>query len=667
MLYTILFLLLLLLFNGILGFFISNKKYGSQLSYNISLLSAVGILFGVLGSFIFIGWNNCQTATIPIGIPWLGLYIKLDALAAFFLIVINLGAIFSSFYALNYGEHEKNRSRVLPFYPMFLSMMNLCVLSHDAISFVFAWELMSIFSWFLVTSNYQEKENIKAGYIYIIMASVGGLFLISAFALLSNGFAMPNFDTIRMMPKTDIIVIATVLLTLIGSGSKAGLVPMHIWLPRAHPVAPSHISALLSGVMTKVAVYAFIRIVFDLLDLSNFWGLGTIVMIIGSVSALLGVMLAVVEDNFKKMLAYSTIENIGIIFIAIGLAMIFKSFNINYAFALVLAGAFLHIFNHSLFKTTLFLCSGSVLLKTHHKNMNDLGGLIKFMPLTAMAFLCSAMAISALPPFNGFVSEWMLFQSIIAGSAIPNWLLKFLIPAIGAVVALTAGLVAATFVKAFGMVFLGNQRAEYKEPIKENDYYMQGAVLTIATLCLIIGIIPGVFSKLFAPAVKLLTKYDWHTDIILFTPSSYSLSSYSGVLIVSFVIIMAILATFIVHGLACKHTRITNVWDCGHKESSPAFQYTASSFSQPIRRSLATNLLGAKEKVIMPNVLDLEASQFHTEVNDYSLEYIYNPLKNLILRVAKKTNTHKLLSIRGYLSVMFMLLIFFLIVVALWN
>src|SRR5207247_5670135 len=276
------------------------------------------------------------------------------------------------------------------------------------------------------------------------------------------------FDAMRTGHPEPAVAAIALMLVLIGAGSKAGVVPLHVWLPLAHPAAPSHVSALMSGVMTKVAVYGFVRIVFDLLG-TPLWWWGAVVALIGGITAVMGVLHALMEHDLKRLLAYHTVENIGIIFIGLGLALAFQANAMPAAAALALTAALFHVFNHSLFKSLLFFGAGAVLTATGERDMERLGGLIHRMPHTAFVFLVGSAAISALPPFNGFVSEWLTFQAILLSPALPQWLLKFLVPAVGALLALSAALAAACFVKAFGITFLGRPRTKVARDAVETD------------------------------------------------------------------------------------------------------------------------------------------------------------------------------------------------------
>src|SRR5262245_44866727 len=391
-----------------LGLALSRAAAGGVLVYGASLIvygaslivSAAALAVSVAA---LLAQSPEQIVTLPFGLPWLGAHFRLDALSAFFLAVVNLGGATASLYALGYGRHEHAPQRVLPFYPLFLAAMNLVVVADDAFTFLFAWEFMSLSSWALVVAHDRERENLYAGYVYIVMASFGTLALLLAFGLLAGSDGAFAFAAIRDGYHASALTSFVVILVLIGTGSKAGLVPLHAWLPLAHPAAPSHVSALLSGVMTKVAVYAFVRIVFDLIGAPPWWT-SLLVLALAGVTCAMGVLYALMQHDLKRLLAYHTVENIGIIFIGLGLALAFQAYGFRAAAALAFTAALLHVLNHSLFKTLLFLGSGAVLTATGERDMEKLGGLIHGMPLTAFTFLVGCVPISALPPLNGFVS-----------------------------------------------------------------------------------------------------------------------------------------------------------------------------------------------------------------------------------------------------------------------
>src|SRR5262245_42398266 len=503
-------------------------------------------------------------ATLPLGIPWLGAHFRLDALAAFFLAVVNLGAAVASLFALGYGRHEHDPRRVLPFYPAFLAGMSIVVLADVAFTFLVSWEFMSLSPWALVMAHHRVGDNIRAGYVYLIMASFGTLALLLTFGLLAGPEGGYAFADMRGGQVSAGLGAAVLVLALVGAGSKAGLVPLHVWLPLAHPAAPSHVSALMSRVMTKVAVYGFVRIVFDLLGTPAWWW-SMLVLALGGITAVMGVLYALMQHDLKRLLAYHTVENIGIIFIGLGLALAFKAHAMAWAAALALTAGLLHVFNHSVFKSLLFFGAGAVLTSTGERDMEHLGGLIHRMPQTAFAFLVGCAAISALPPLNGFVSEWLTFQAILLSPQLPSWGLKFLVPAVGALLALSAALAAACFVKAFGVTFLGRARTPAAARAQEVDRASIVVMFFFAGLCLLAGIFPGVVIDALAPVAKALVgarmPIQSGVEWLSIVPIAESRSSYNGLLVFVFMVLSGAFAAWAIHRLASDRLRRGPPWD----------------------------------------------------------------------------------------------------------
>ena len=641
----------------------------AMLVYMAALVASTMAL-GVVGWSLVTNADLAQTLHLPIGLPWLGAHFRLDPLAAAFLIVVNLGGATASLYGLGDGRHEREPARVLPFFPAFLAGMNLVVLADDAFTFLLTWEFMSLTSWALVMAHHQQRGNAEAGFIYLVMASLGTLSLLLGFGLLAGPDGGYAFDAIRNAhpsPTTAAVVLA---LTLLGAGSKAGLAPLHVWLPLAHPAAPSHVSALMSGVMTKVAVYGFVRIVFDLMGPGAWWW-GAVVLLFGGASAVLGVLHALMEHDLKRLLAYHTVENIGIIFIGLGLGLAFRANGMAAPAALAMTAALFHVFNHSVFKSLLFFGSGAVLAATGQRDMERLGGLIHGMPWTAFAFLIGSAAISALPPFNGFVSEWLTFQAILLTPQVPQWVLKFLAPAVGAALALSAALAAACFVKAFGISFLGRPRTPAAQNAQEVDAFSLGAMFVLVALCLVAGILPGYFIDALAPVVRSVvggqlpqqSALSWLTIV----PIAESRSSYNGLVLFVLIAAAATIASYVIHRWASHAIRRSAPWDCGFPDASTATQYTAGSFAQPIRRVFGTLVFHAREEIHMPAPGDPRSARFEIHLQDRVWDAFYAPVGRFVGVSATGLNRVQFLTLRGYLTLVSAALVGLLAILALWQ
>jgi hydrogenase-4 component B len=636
----------------------------SRLTYGI----AGGLCATILLLDVLPRGADAVTATLPFGLPWLGMHLRIDPLSGFFLAVANLGGAAASAYAIGYGAHEKEPMRILPFFGAFIAGMNGVILADDAFTFLVSWEFMSLSSFALVIAHHHEAENRAAAYIYLLMASFGTLCLLMAFGVLGGASGAYGFDAIRLAVKSPWMIGAALALVTIGAGSKAGLVPLHIWLPLAHPAAPSHVSALMSGVMTKVAVYGFIRLVFDLLGPPAFWW-ALHPLVFGAMSALIGVLFATNQSDLKKLLAYSTIENIGVIFIALGLALAFKANGQALPAALAFTAALLHVFNHSLFKSALFFGAGAVLGATGERNIERLGGLIHSMPRTAFLFLVACVAAAALPPLNGFVSEWLIFQAILLSPSLPQWILKLATPAVGVVLALSAALGAAAYVRAFGVAFLGRPRSAVAQKAHETDQWSLGAMAGLVCLCLLAGVLPSVLIDTISPAAadfvggRMPTQADvaW----LSIAPVAESRSSYNGLLVFLFILVSSLGTRHLIQTLWPRPTRRAPAWDCGFIETSPATQYTASSFAQPFRRTLGHIAFSVREHLDMPPPGSTRPAHFAVETNERFVTYIYEPLTKAVWFCARRLNAVSFMSIQEYLALVFAALVFMLIIVAL--
>jgi hydrogenase-4 component B len=649
---------------GIAGAALGQK--GRILTYGGCLL--IG-LTSVATGLIAIG-APAEHLTLPLGIPWIGAHIRLDALSAFFLIILGLGSAGASLFAIGYTKHDAEPQRTLPFYPLFLASMHLVLIADDAFVFLFAWEAMSLSSWALVMATHKEAATAHAAFVYLIMAVFSGLAMLLAFGVLAGPTGGYGFDAMRAAHPSAGLAALVFLLTLTGAGAKAGLVPLHVWLPLAHPAAPSHVSALMSGVMTKVALYGFIRIVFDLLGGAPWWA-ATIVLVLGGITAVLGVLHALMERDLKRLLAYSTVENIGIIFVGLGLALAFRANGFPAGAALAFVAALFHAFNHTLFKSLLFFGAGSVLHATGTRDIEKLGGLMKRMPVTSAAMLAGCVAISALPPMNGFASEWLTFQAILLRPELPQWGLKLAIPADGALLALAAALAAACFVRAFGIAFLGRPRSDGATQAHETDRWCQAAMVIFAALCLLTGLVPGLVIDLLAPVAQALVgarmPEQLHDPWLTTVPIASGRSSYNAMLLFIFVGASGWIAALAVKRFGSRGLRRAPAWDCGFPDPSPMTQYTGASMAQPIKRVYGAMAFGARDTVDMPAPGDTRPATLTSTRTDYLWDGIYRPLARLVTAISSYLNVLQFLTIRRYLGFVFVALVVLLAALALWQ
>ena len=652
---------------SVLALFAGRSRFANGLIYGLTLL-ITAVTAAIAARHLFLGAEaEASSYSLPIGLPWLNAHFRLDLLSAFFLLIVNLLGAVSSLYGWQYGHHEKEPMRVLPFYPLFIAGMSLVTVADDAFMFLVAWEVMSLASWLLVLSTHKEKGTQHAAYVYMIMACIGTFALCLAFGLLAGVAGDYGFDSIRAHSLSPLLASGVLFLTLFGAGAKAGVVPLHAWLPLAHPAAPSHISALMSGVMTKVAIYGMVRILFDLVGAPQWWW-GGVVMLLGGITALIGVLYALMQHDLKRLLAYHTVENIGIIVIGLGLALAFSGNHLPVLAGLALTAALFHVLNHSLFKSLLFLGAGSVLTSTGTREMEKLGGLIHKMPITAFIFLIGALSISALPPFNGFISEWLTFQSILSGIVLPQWLLKFSLPVVGAMLALAAAFTAVCFVKVYGVVFLGRARSAEAENAHEVGGAMLVSMGVLALLCTVIGVLPSGVLDFLRPRVSALlpnvTTPLQHSDWLMLRPQEADGSSYSGLIILGAIAFMTSVLVLCIHQFASNRASRGDIWDCGFPCAQTNTQYTASSFAQPIRRIFGTVLFSAKESINMPEPGDLRAAQFKVHLRDHLWEKFYAPVVRWMNFLSEKCDATQFLTIRSYLSLMFGALVLLLVLVA---
>jgi len=650
------------------------RSFAIHLSFS---LTAAASLAAVIAGALAVQYGTITSAVVEMGLPDLPFHLRLDPLAGFFLCVIGLLSFFVSLYSIGYVKgFPAGRSvvRFVVFFALFITGMLLVVLADDAFFFLIAWELMAASSYFLVMFEDEKAENRRSAYLYLVIAHVGAIAILLSFGVmagLANGFASFQGYTFAAMRATAYPVgwaTAAFLLSFFGFAAKAGVIPLHVWLPEAHPVAPSNVSALMSGVMLKTSIYGIVRITFDFLKVFPWWW-GGIVLVLGLVSAVLGVLYALMQHDLKRLLAYHSVENIGIILIGLGLAMIFTSFQLPALAALALIAALYHTLNHAMFKGLLFMGAGAVLHATHERNMEEMGGLIHRMPWTAVFFLVGCISIAALPPFNGFVSEWLTFQALLLSPALHRPILSLLIPLGAALLALTGALAAACFVKAFGVTFLGHWRGHHPiQKVQEVDATMRGGMLLAAAVCFFLGILPThvitwmdilaerlVGGKLAASAGA----YGW----LWLTPIARERASYSGFNVFLGIAVVVVVAWLLLHARKADIRRVP-IWDCGFEKLTPRMQYTATSFAMPIRRIFGFLFRIREETDVVPPVRHPaypERLRYRLRVRDRFWYWLYQPVGEAAFFTARKIGNLQQGRIQVYLIYSFVTIIVLLV------
>jgi hydrogenase-4 component B len=588
--------------------------------------AAVALLLALAGLWAMNA--STSTAVLPAGLPDLPFHVRVDPLAGFFLLLlggVSFGvALFSSGYFRGTGGGALALLALQ--YHVFLASMAFLLIADDAYLFMVSWESMALSSYFLVTTEHHGEQNRKAGFIYLLIAHLGALSILLSFGVLHGGHGDYTFDALRAAELSEFWATVAFLLAFFGFGAKAGMIPLHAWLPEAHPAAPSPVSALMSGVMLKTAIYGMVRVIFDLIGGIQ-WQWGLTVLLFGAATSLFGVLFALMQHDLKRLLAYHSVENIGIILIGIGLSMVFLGSGHPVAGVLGLIAGLYHTLNHAVFKGLLFLGAGAILKSTGLRNLNEMGGLIRYMPHTALYFLVGALAISALPPLNGFVSEWLTFQASLQAPLLASGVVRSLVPIVAAVLALSGALTAMCFVKVYGVAFLGQHRHEIVEKPREASRWEQAGMLWLVLGCFALGLLPvimiGQLNNVSEALVGAgLSDQATASGWLWLAPTSAEQASYSP--IVFLLVIAAVFGlTFLVVRLV-YHGRLRRAdpWDCGFPEQTARMEDTADGFGQPIRHIFAPVFLIHRE--IPPP--DDPQPVFKQEVEDRHWHWLYLPI-----------------------------------------
>ena len=638
-------------------------------------LAAVATMGGIYLGMVGLLAPDPLAMSVSSTLPLLTFAVRLDALSSFFLLMISLVGLAASIYAVGYVTEWYGRISIGllgSLYNAFLLSMTLVVLADNGFFFLIAWELMSLFSYFLVVTEHEKSDVRYAGLFYLIMTHIGTAFIILTFLLLFQGSGSFSFDAFRDPghPLPDNMRTMAFVLALIGFGTKAGIVPLHVWLPYAHPAAPSHISALMSGVMIKTATYALLRVYFDFFGGHFPWWWGFVVLLIGAVSALLGVMYALMEHDLKSLLAYHSVENIGIILLGIGAGMIFHSYDLDELAALGLIAGLYHTINHAVFKALLFFGAGSLLYATHTRNMEEYGGLLRRMPWTGGCFLIGAVSIAALPPTNGFVSEWLVFQSLFLSYQMPSLLMKFMLPLAAAMLALTGVLALTCFAKAFGISFLALPRSSHARHAEEVPWPMRVGMGVLSAVCIALGLAPmlvipfldHVSTSLIGRSIadKMLALDGW-----ALAPVNVEFSSLSSPVLGFLLVATAALglALVVCYG-GTSPRRYSKTWACGLTLTS-RMEYSATGFVQPIKRVFSTiyqPTVKLETEFLEESRYFAKRRRFEFHIEPLFQTYFYDPLIAFVSGLADRMRIVQAGSLHLYLAYIFVTLVVLLLV-----
>ncbi|MBI4986341.1 MAG: hydrogenase 4 subunit B [Rhodocyclales bacterium] len=596
--------------------------------------AAIGLAVGVVALNALGG--ETQVAVLAIGLPDLPFHLRLDNLSALFALLIGFVSFGISIFGAGYFRQGEGTAPGLLCleYHLFLASMLMVLLADDAYAFMVAWESMALSSFFLVTTNHQHAEIRRAGFLYLLIAHVGAIGILLSFGVMTGGAGDYSFNGMRAQHLDAFWASAAYLLALFGFGAKAGLLPVHVWLPEAHPAAPSPVSAMMSGVMLKTAIYGLLRVSFDLLG-SPIWWWGVVALGIGLATALFGVLYSTVQSDMKRLLAYSSIENIGLIVVGIGLTLIFHVYRMEALAALAMTAVFYHCLAHAGFKSLLFLCTGSVLHATKERSLGKLGGLIHRMPWVAWLALTGVIASAGLPPLSGFVSEWLLLQSFLFSPGLPHPWLNMIVPVAAALVALVAALAGFAMVKFFGIIFLGQMREESLKDAHDAGPWERAGLVWLAGIGLLLGVLPtAVIQHIDATTRQLLGvgladrvhAQGWW----MLAPISPERASYEPMIFLAVIAASVLLGRWLVRRFYHGRLRVTRAWDCGYWFQGPRGQDTAEGFSQPIRRIFEPMFRMQRH---FPTARD-EQPYYSVKVEDHFWHWLYLPLAKLVTGIS---------------------------------
>jgi formate hydrogenlyase subunit 3/multisubunit Na+/H+ antiporter MnhD subunit len=618
--------------------------------------AAFGVALAIIAAIALAGAP--RSAVLPLGLPDLPFHVRLDALAAFFLIVLGAGSAAVSLFSAGYFRASETGTApglVCLQYHVFLAAMAFVLIADDAYLFMVAWETMALASFFLVTTDHRLPEIRRAGFLYLLIAHVGAIAILLCFGVLQGTTGDYTFDNMRRVALAGWRPAVAFFLALAGFGAKAGIVPLHVWLPEAHPAAPSPVSALMSGVMLKTAIYGLLRVTFDLLHVQVWWW-GLVALAIGLGTALYGVIFAAVQSDMKRLLAWSSIENIGILVAGIGLAIVFNAYGKGLLAAIALTAVLYHALNHAMFKTLLFLATGSVLHATKERSLGRLGGLVHRMPWVAWTALVGALAIAGLPPLNGFVSEWLLLQAFLFTPSLPQSFVNMLVPLAAAALVLAAALSGYVMVKFYGVVFLGRPREPSLAHAHDAGRFERIALTALATTCLLLGVLPVQVIALLDPVNTALlgTPVGGHGGSwLLLAPIDADRASYSPLVVLCVIVAVLLVTLRVVHRFYHGRLRRGPAWDCGYPLQTARMQDTAEGFGQPIRQIFEVFFRMERH---LPSPDDA-APRYAVSVDDRIWHGLYAPIARGVDALARRVGMIQQGRIAAYLTYSFATLV----------
>jgi len=645
---------------GLLGLaYPQGTRYVARVLFPLGALAAL-VLAGLALAAIA---QPAATMTLPVGLPDLPVHLRLDALSALFLLLLGVATAGISIFAAGYFREGQGTAPGLLClqYHVFLASMVLVLLADDAYAFMVAWETMALSSYFLVTTQHRLPEIRSAGFLYLLIAHVGAIGILLGFGVMQGGSWQFTFEAMRGAELSPAWASVAFGLMVFGFGAKAGLLPVHVWLPEAHPAAPSPVSALMSGVMLKTAIYGVLRVSFDLLPAVQWWW-GGVLLALGLATAAFGVVYAAVQSDMKRLLAYSSIENIGILYAGIGLTIVFSAFELGALAALALAATLYHALNHACFKSLLFLVTGSVLHATRERSLGRLGGLMRSMPWVAWLGLVGTLAIAGLPPLNGFVSEWLLLQSFLFTPTIPQTFANMLIPVGAAVLALVAALSAYVMVKFYGVIFLGQPREPQLAQAHDCGRFERIGLAWLAALCIALGLMPVWVLELLAPVTAMLagaTVEQHGASVLWLAPTAPERASYAPLLFLAGTFGVIAASFLVVRALFRVPIRRAPPWDCGYPAQTPRMQDSAEGFGQPIRHMFGPVFRMRRQ---LPAPEDTEP-RYAVTVEDRFWFGLYEPLARAVQWLAEQIGRLQQGRISTYLLYSFVTLAALLLIV----